>query len=172
MYIELVEGKNYLVPDSVFTVVVKGQFALLQDRPAIGNALHQSIHGTIFQEKMLKNKFDLNDYLENMQQVRNMGPIDKLLGMLPGVDQSKLKDVDIDEKQIAHVEAIIRSMTMKERSRPEILNASRKRRIAAGSGRPVEEINKLLKGFDQAKEMMKRFGGRSPMMHKKKKKRK
>ena len=124
------------------------------------------------QEKMLKNKFDLNDYLENMQQVRNMGPIDKLLGMLPGVDQSKLKDVDIDEKQIAHVEAIIRSMTMKERSRPEILNASRKRRIAAGSGRPVEEINKLLKGFDQAKEMMKRFGGRSPMMHKKKKKRK
>ena len=67
---------------------------------------------------MLKNKFDLNDYLENMQQVKNMGPIDKLLGMIPGVDQSKLKDVDIDEKQIAHVEAIIYSMTMKERTRP------------------------------------------------------
>ena len=111
------------------------------------------------QEKMLKNKFDLNDYLENMQQVKNMGPIDKLLGMIPGVDQSKLKDVDIDEKQIAHVEAIIYSMTMKERTRPEILNASRKRRIAAGSGRSVEEINKLLKGFDQAKEMMKRPEG-------------
>ena len=124
------------------------------------------------QEKMLKNKFDLNDYLENMQQVKNMGPIDKLLGMIPGVDQSKLKDVDIDEKQIAHVEAIIYSMTMKERTRPEILNASRKRRIAAGSGRSVEEINKLLKGFDQAKEMMKRFGGKNPMMRKKKKKRK
>ena len=124
------------------------------------------------QEKMLKNKFDLNDYLENMQQVKNMGPIDKLLGMIPGVDQSKLKDIDIDEKQIAHVEAIIYSMTMKERTRPEILNASRKRRIAAGSGRSVEEINKLLKGFDQAKEMMKRFGGKNPMMRKKKKKRK
>ena len=63
-------------------------------------------------------------------------------------------------------------MTMKERTRPEILNASRKRRIAAGSGRSVEEINKLLKGFDQAKEMMKRFGGKNPMMRKKKKKRK
>ena len=124
------------------------------------------------QEKMLKNKFDLNDYLENMQQVKNMGPIDKLLGMIPGVDQSKLKDVDIDEKQIARVEAIIYSMTMKEITRPEILNASRKRRIAAGSGRSVEEINKLLKGFDQAKEMMKRFGGKIPMMRKKKKKRK
>ena len=108
--------------------------------------------------KILKNKFDFNDYLDNIQQLKNMGPIDKLLGMVPGINKAALKDVQIDEKQISHTEAIIQSMTKKERENPDIINPSRKKRIAAGSGRTVEEVNRLLKGFDQMKGMMKKFG--------------
>lgn len=124
------------------------------------------------EEKFKKNKFDLNDYLDNMQQIKSMGPLDKVLEMVPGIDHSKMKDVNIDEKQIAHVEAIILSMTNKEREHPEIINASRKRRIAAGSGLKVEDVNRLLNGFEKMKEMMKRFGGSNRMMRKKKKKKK
>lgn len=112
------------------------------------------------EEKILQNKFDFNDYLENMKQLKNMGPLDKLIGMIPGVNQAAIKDIQIDEKQLAHTEAMILSMTKKERSYPEMINASRKRRIAAGSGRTVEEVNRLLKGFDQMKDMMKKFGGK------------
>ena len=124
------------------------------------------------EEKIMQNRFDFNDYLDNMKQIKNMGPIDKLLGMIPGVNAAALKDVQIDEKQIAHTEAMILSMTAKERSDPSIINASRKRRIAAGSGRTVEEVNRLLKGFDQMKEMMKRFGGKKNRVKKHKKKEK
>lgn len=124
------------------------------------------------EEKIMQNRFDFNDYLDNMKQIKNMGPIDKLLGMIPGVNAAALKDVQIDEKQIAHTEAMILSMTAKERSDPSIINASRKRRIAAGSGRTVEEVNRLLKGFDQMKEMMKRFGGKKNRVKKHKKKKK
>lgn len=124
------------------------------------------------EEKIMQNRFDFNDYLDNMKQIKNMGPIDKLLGMIPGVNAAALKDIQIDEKQIAHTEAMILSMTAKERSDPSIINASRKRRIAAGSGRTVEEVNRLLKGFDQMKEMMKRFGGKKNRVKKHKKKKK
>ena len=86
-----------------------------------------------------------------------MGSIDQLLGMMPGVNRAALKDAKLDEKQMAHTEAIIHSMTPKERMRPDIINASRKKRIAAGSGTSVEEVNRLLRQFDQMMKMMKQF---------------
>ncbi len=89
-----------------------------------------------------------------------MGPIDELLSMLPGAGKMKgLKNVQIDEKQLDHVEAIIRSMTKHERSNPEVLNASRRKRIAKGSGRSIQEVNRLLKQFDDMKKLMKQMSG-------------
>jgi signal recognition particle subunit SRP54 len=112
------------------------------------------------QKKMRDMSFTFDDFLDQMGQVRNLGPLDEILGMLPGANKMKgLKNVQIDEKQINHVEAIIRSMTLKEREQPEIINASRKRRIAKGSGRPVQEINRLIKQFDDMKKMMKQMSG-------------
>ena len=111
------------------------------------------------EKKLRANKFDLNDYLEQMQQMKNMGPLDKLLEMVPGVDKKALQNTNIDNKMLDRIEAIILSMTKKEREKPELLNASRRRRIAAGSGTKVEDINRLMKGFEQVKTMMKQFGG-------------
>ncbi|MBY6036120.1 signal recognition particle protein [Fictibacillus nanhaiensis] len=120
------------------------------------------------QKKMRDMSFTFDDFLDQMGQVRNLGPLDEVLGMLPGSNKMKgLKNVQIDEKQINHVEAIIRSMTLHEREQPEIINASRKRRIAKGSGRPVQEINRLIKQFEDMKKMMKQMSG---MMSGKKKK--
>ena len=109
------------------------------------------------EKKIRESTFTLDDYLQQMQQLKKMGNIESLLGMMPGVNASALKDAKIDEKQMAHTEAIIRSMTMKERERPDIINASRKQRIAKGSGTSVEEVNKLLKQFDQMRKMMKQM---------------
>ena len=109
------------------------------------------------EQKIRQSTFTLDDYLEQFDQIRGMGNLDQLAGMIPGMKPGALKDAQIDEKMIAHQEAIIRSMTPAERTHPEMLNASRKRRIAAGSGTTVEEINKLLKQFDQIKKMMKQF---------------
>lgn len=109
------------------------------------------------EQKLRKQTFTLDDYLAQLAQIKKMGNLDQLMGMVPGVNASALKDAKIDEKQLAHIEAIIHSMTRKEREHPEIINASRKRRIAAGSGTSVEEINKLLKQFDQMLKMMKQF---------------
>jgi len=92
-----------------------------------------------------------------MQQVKKMGPLQNILGMLPGAGKMKLDEAEINEKALLHVEAIVRSMTMKERENPVLLNASRKRRISEGSGRSVQEINKLLKQFEEMKKMMKQF---------------
>ena len=91
-----------------------------------------------------------------MQQIKKMGPISQLLGMIPGMG-AQLKDIQIDDKQVARVEAIILSMTPKEREKPEIVNASRKKRIAAGSGMQVQDVNRLLKQFEEMKKMMKKF---------------
>ena len=110
-------------------------------------------------KKLEENKFDLNDLLSQFQQIKKMGSIKQLLGMLPGVG-NQLKDVDVDERQFARIEAIIHSMTKKERSKPEILNASRKKRVAAGSGTSVEDINKLLKQYDQMKKMFKQMNSK------------
>lgn len=96
----------------------------------------------------------LEDFLENMQQMKKMGPLQNVLGMLPGVG-AKLKDVEIDDNALKKPEAIIRSMTPRERRNPDILNASRRKRIAAGSGTTVQDVNALIRQFDQARQMMK-----------------
>lgn len=109
------------------------------------------------EEKIRKQTFTLDDYLDQFAQIKNMGSIEQLAGMIPGMNQSALKDAKFDEKALAHQEAIIKSMTKKEREKPEIIAASRKVRIAKGSGTTVEEVNKLLKQFDQIRKLMKEF---------------
>ena len=109
------------------------------------------------ERKMREETFTLDDYLDQFNQIKKMGSLDKLLGMIPGMKPNALKDAKIDEKAMAHTEAIIKSMTMAERVNPDIINASRKRRIAAGSGTSVEAVNKLLKQFDQTRKMMKQI---------------
>ncbi|MBS4211873.1 MULTISPECIES: signal recognition particle protein [Neobacillus] len=112
------------------------------------------------EQKMRTASFTLDDFLDQLGQVRQLGPLDELLKMMPGANKIKgLNNLQIDEKQIAHVEAIIRSMTKQEKLHPEIMNSSRKRRIAAGSGRTVAEVNRLLKQFEDMKKMMKQMTG-------------
>ena len=111
------------------------------------------------EEKLRKSRFTLTDYLDQFSQIRNMGSIESILGMMPGVKQSAIKDAKIDEKMLDRTEAIILSMTPAEREKPEIITSSRKKRIAAGSGTSVEDINRLLKQFDQMSKMMKQFAG-------------
>ena len=107
--------------------------------------------------KIQKGKFDLEDFLVQLNQVKKLGPLENILKMLPGAKKMGLNNVNIDPKQMAHIEAIVLSMTKEERRHPEILKASRKKRIAKGSGRTVEEVNRLLKQFDQMKQMMKQI---------------
>ena len=115
------------------------------------------------EERLRKETFTLDDYLEQFAQIKNMGSLDQIAGMLPGVSSKQLQDAKIDEKMIAHQEAIIRSMTPKERAKPSILTSSRKKRIAAGSGTTVEEINRLLKQYEQICKMMKQFANPAKM---------
>lgn len=118
--------------------------------------------------KLQQDSFDFNDMLDQFRQIQKMGDIKSLLGMIPGMGK-QLKDIDIDERQFARIEAIILSMTDKERRKPDIINPSRKRRIAAGCGMRVEDVNRLLKQYDTMKQMMKRMknmgkkGGRGMM---------
>ena len=113
--------------------------------------------------KMFDNTFDLEDFLEQFQQLKKMGPLQQLVGMLPGAG-SALRDVQVDESQLARVEAIIRSMTPGERRNPKMINGSRRRRIAAGSGTRPQDVNGVLKQFSQAQKMMKAMaGGKSPI---------
>ncbi len=110
------------------------------------------------EEKLRKNEFTLEDFLEQMNQIRNMGPLDQVLGMIPGLGGAKqLKNMQVDEKQLDRVEAIINSMTIKERNNPEIINGSRRKRISQGSGTKIQEVNRLLKQFKQTKKMMKQL---------------
>ena len=109
------------------------------------------------ERKLRENKFDFEDYLEQLQQMRNMGPLDQLLGLIPGFNAKLARagqEIEIDESQIGRVEAIIRSMTREERHRPEILNGSRRRRIAQGSGTTVQEVNRLINQFGQMRKMI------------------
>ena len=107
------------------------------------------------EKKIRESTFTLDDYLDQFAQIKKMGNFDQLLGMMPGA--KNLKDTKIDERAILRTEAIIKSMTKREREKPDILGASRKKRIAAGSGTTVEEVNKLLKQFEQTKRLMKEF---------------
>ena len=110
-------------------------------------------------QRLAENKFDLNDLLAQFAQIKKMGSVKSIMSMLPGVGQ-KLRDVEIDERQFDRIEAIIKSMTPKERAKPELLNASRKRRVAAGSGMKVEDINRLLTQYEQMKKMMRQMSGK------------
>ena len=118
-------------------------------------------------QKILQNKFDLNDLLNQFAQVRKMGPLKSVISKLPGMDK-QLKDVDVDDRQMDRMEAIILSMTEKERQKPDIINPSRKRRIAAGSGMKVEYVNRLLQQFETTQKLMRQMRGkkgkRRPMM--------
>ena len=117
--------------------------------------------------KLEENRFDMNDLLEQFRQIKKMGSLKNILSMLPGMDK-QLRDVDIDDRQLPRIEAIIKSMTKKEREKPDIINASRRRRIAAGSGMRVEDVNKLLRQYEQMKKMFKQMntkGGKRRMMH-------
>jgi signal recognition particle subunit SRP54 len=117
------------------------------------------------ERKLRQNRFTLEDFLEQMDQLKNMGPIQDVIGMLPGVNAGALKGAVIDEKALPRVEAIILSMTKDERENPSILNSSRKRRIAKGSGTRVEDVNRLLKQFDMMRKMVKQMS--SPQMGRK-----
>lgn len=108
-------------------------------------------------KKMKKGNYDLEDFLTNMKQIRKLGPLENILKMLPGARNMGLNNININPKDMAHVEAIVLSMTPYERKHPEVLKASRKIRIAKGSGRSVEEVNRLLKQFDTMKDMMKKM---------------
>lgn len=108
-------------------------------------------------KKMQSGKFDLEDFLTQMKSIKKLGPLENIIKMLPGAKKAGLDKVNIDPKQLSHVEAIILSMTPYERRHPEVLKASRKERIAKGSGRNVMEVNKLLTQFEQSKKMMKQF---------------
>ena len=117
-------------------------------------------------KRLEQNKFDMNDLLDQFQQIKKMGPLKNVLSMLPGMDK-QLRDVDIDDRQMLRVEAIIKSMTKKEKEKPDIINASRKRRIAAGSGMKVEDVNKLLRQYEQMKKLFKQMntkGGKRNLM--------
>ncbi len=108
-------------------------------------------------KRMQSGKFDLEDFLSTMKQMKKLGPLENLLKLIPGASKLGLNNVKIDPKQMAHIEAIVLSMTPKERRNPEIIKASRKTRIAKGSGTSVQEVNKLLQQFEQMKKMMKQF---------------
>lgn len=111
-------------------------------------------------KKMRDASFTFDDFLDQLASVRKMGPLEDIIKMIPGLNKMKgLDNLKVDEKQISHVEAIIRSMTTKEKEHPEIINANRKKRIAAGSGRSVTEVNRLLKQFEEMKKMMKMMTG-------------
>lgn len=112
-----------------------------------------------FEERLKNQTFDFNDFLSQIEQMKNMGPLEDLIKMIPGVDQKALKGFNFDSKQIDRIEAIIKSMTKKEREKPTLINNSRKKRIANGSGTTIGDVNKLLKQFEETRKMMKKMGG-------------
>ena len=114
------------------------------------------------QKKIQKNKFDFNDFLKQIQQIKKMGNMKDLLGMLPGMGKA-LKKMDIDDDAFKHIEAIIKSMTFQERENPTIINGNRRKRIASGSGTSVQDVNKLLKQFEDTRKMMKMMGNKKQM---------
>lgn len=111
------------------------------------------------EKKLRQQTFTLDDYLDQLGQLKNMGNLDQVIGMIPGMNKGALKDAKVDESALRHTEAIIHAMTPAERLNPDIINASRKKRVAVGSGTSVEEVNKLLRQFDQMKKMLKQFSG-------------
>jgi signal recognition particle subunit SRP54 len=114
------------------------------------------------EEKLRQNKFDFNDFLKQIKVIKKMGSLSSLLGMIPGLG-SQIKNAQIDDNALIKVEAIINSMTISERESPKILNGSRRKRIARGSGTSIQDVNKLLKQFGEMKKMMSKFSGKSSL---------
>jgi signal recognition particle subunit SRP54 len=115
------------------------------------------------ERKLRRNEFTLEDFLDQMKQIRRMGPLSNLLGMLPGLSGHQLRDLKVDERELDRVQAIILSMTADERRRPELIKGSRRLRIAKGSGTSVQQVNQLVKQFDQMRKLMRQLGrGKMP----------
>lgn len=111
------------------------------------------------EKKLRQQQFTLEDFLLQLQQVKTMGPLDEILGMIPGLGGARqLKNMQVDERELVKTEAVIQSMTPEERRNPDILNGSRKRRIALGSGTKVQDVNRLVKQFEEARKLMRQFG--------------
>jgi signal recognition particle subunit SRP54 len=113
-------------------------------------------------KRIAKNQFNLNDFLQQIQQIKKMGNMKDLVGMIPGIGKA-VKDLDVSNDSFKHIEAIIHSMTAKEREDPQLINGNRRSRIAAGSGRTIQEVNKLLKQFDEMRKMMRMMSNKDQM---------
>jgi signal recognition particle subunit SRP54 len=118
------------------------------------------------ERKIRTQQFTFDDFLDQLQQMKKMGPLSSILEMLPGMNQGKLKGMEVDDRELVKVEAIIRSMTKKERQNPDIINGSRRKRIAAGSGTSIQDVNRVMKNYEQSKKMMKQFAGMEKDMKK------
>lgn len=141
----------------VLTLIEKAQAAVDQDK------------AMEMERKLRTADFTLEDFLDQLQQVKKLGPLDQILGMLPGMNKVKgMQNMTVDDKQIGRIEAIIRSMTPNERIEPKVINSSRRQRIAKGSGTTVQEVNRLLKQFEEMQKMMKQFSGMAKKMKGKK----
>ena len=119
------------------------------------------------EKKIRSQQFTFDDFLDQLEQMKNLGPLDQVLGMIPGVNSKKVKDLEVDEKELVKIQAIIQSMTKEERTDPSIIDSSRRKRIAIGSGSNVQDVNRLLKQFKETKKMMKKFIGMEKTMKKK-----
>ena len=115
------------------------------------------------EKKLRTQQFTLEDFLEQLQQLKSMGPLNQFLGMIPGMDNKAMKNIQVDEKQMVYIEAIIQSMTKQERINPSIINSKRRQRIAKGSGTSIQQVNQLLKQFESMKKMMKKFSNPKAM---------
>lgn len=152
---EKMDGISYFYPDRMASRILgMGDILSIVDK---ANEAIDEKEAEKSLKKMQKGKFDLEDFLSQMKQIKKLGPLENLLKLIPGASKMGLNNVNINPKDLAHIEAIILSMTPYERKHPEILKASRKERIAKGSGRNVMEVNRLLTQFEQSKKMMKMF---------------
>ncbi len=150
---EKMDGIDYFYPDRMASRILgMGDILSIVDK---ANEVIDEKEAEKSLKKMQKGKFDLEDFLSQMKQIKKLGPLENLLKLIPGASKMGLNNVNIDSKRLSHIEAIILSMTPYERKHPEILKASRKERIAKGSGRNVMEVNRLLTQFEQSKKMMK-----------------
>jgi len=155
-------GERVDALDSFDPVRMAGRILQRGDVVALVERAQQTVDaeaaGKLAKKAVSKRGMDLEDFLTAMRQVQNLGPLQSLVGMLPGVNAKLLKGATLDDKRVKHLEAIVLSMTPEERRRPDVLNGSRRARVARGSGRTVQEVNLLLKQFEQMKRMMQGFG--------------
>lgn len=152
---EKLDGLDYFYPDRMASRIIgMGDILSIVDK---ANEVIDEKEAEKSLKKMRSGKFDLEDFLAQMKQIKKLGSIESILKLLPGAKKMGLNNINIDPKDLAHVEAIILSMTPRERKNPDIIKASRKQRIAKGSGRSIQEVNRLLTQFEQSKKMMKQF---------------